>query len=85
MIDETFEARARRLWPHFVHSFALADHLGDAADDVRQFAKLLGLPMPNSYAELTADEDAAPDDSWTGWAQAQVGSEHIGIWSPSVK
>ena len=83
--EETFEAKVRRLWPHFIHSFGLADHLGDAGEDVRQLAKLLGLPMPSDYAEFCGSKDDPPEESWTGWARAQVEGEHIGIWSDAAK
>lgn len=60
----------RRLWLHFLWSFALSDHLGDACEAVRSYAKRAGLPIPGPYAELdTASKD--PDESWLAWVRSQ--------------
>lgn len=75
----TFEEKARKLWPHFIFSFGLSDHLGDAADTVRRLADLLDLPMPSGSAELCGAEEDAPEDSWTGWARQQGAGR--GLWS----
>ena len=45
-------------WLRFLHSLALSDHLGDAANAVRGFAELAGLPMPPDDADF---------DQWGDW------------------
>ena len=37
----------QREWLRFLHSFALSDHLGDASEAVRDYAKKCGLPIPD--------------------------------------
>jgi hypothetical protein len=49
---------SEKLWLHFLWSFALSDHLGDASEAVRSFAEREGLPMPPDDADL---------DEWLDW------------------
>lgn len=58
----------RELWLRFLYSFALAERLGDAADDVRELGRLFG--MPN-----IPDGDF---DAWIEWLQ-KLGIEN-GLW-----
>ena len=63
-----------RLWLHLLHSVSLADDLGDVADDLRQFAKLLRLPFPPDDADFKG---------WRTWLERQ----HIvteGIYSDTA-
>lgn len=87
-MTETFEERFRRLWPHFIHSFALADDLGEAADDVRRFAELMSVPMPDHAAEFSGCKDST-EETWVSWAREQAGAAGdnapIGIWSNATK
>lgn len=71
-----FEARLRQLWPHFIHSFALSDHVGDASEALRTFAGLAGLPMPDDYAEF---------GQWLDWADEQGASDGIAAVSNREK
>jgi hypothetical protein len=67
-------ARLRRLWLHFLWSISLADHMGDAADDVREFGALAGLPLPDKYADFA---------EWREWLEAQGVS--AGVFAPAVR
>lgn len=51
-----------KLWLHFLLSFALSDHLGDASEAVRGLANRLGMPMPDDYADL---------DEWVEWVKSK--------------
>lgn len=67
-------------WVRLLRAVALADHTGDAADDMRQFARLSGLPMPPDSAEFSvAEEDQTAENSWIGWAKS-LGVD-ADIWS----
>ena len=57
------------LWLRLLHSVSLADHTGDVADDMREYAKKAGLPFP--------DDDCDFDD-WRMWLK-KYGCE-CGIW-----
>lgn len=60
------------LWLRFLWSFALSDHLGDAADALREYAEKAGRPMPADDAELdVAEDDQTAENSWLGWVKAQ--------------
>jgi hypothetical protein len=76
------EERLKKLWLHFLWSFSLADHLGDAADALRSFAKLAGLPMPGEYASTDSDSED-PEENWIAWIKTQGVTD--GIHSPEAE
>jgi len=66
------DEKQKELWLRFLWSFALSDHLGDAADSLHAYAEKAGLPMPWATAELdVAEEDQTPENSWIGWIRSQ--------------
>lgn len=54
----------RLLWLRFLRSFALSDHLVDASEALREYAKQVGLPMP------PVDEDD-PKSAWIAWIKSR--------------
>jgi hypothetical protein len=56
--------RLLAVWLRFLHSFALADHLGDASEDVRSLGELLSLPVPPDDADL---------GEWLEWVKNEYG------------
>ena len=80
MTDDATVTIPVKRWVRLLHSVALADHTGDVADDLRQFAKLSGLPVPPDSAEFdVAEEDQTAENSWLGWAKSLGVNESI--WS----
>jgi hypothetical protein len=80
-VDSLMDARLRLLWMHFLWSFTLSDHLGDAAEAIRGFAKKANLPIPSDHAELDSESED-PADSWLAWIKSQ--GVEAGIHSPEL-
>lgn len=68
------EGELRRAWLHLLWSMSLAEHMGDAADNLRAFAQMLELPTPDDYAGF---------GEWRVWLEAQGVAE--GIHSPKAR